>query len=144
MSPEATSRLDILLAEDDPDDRFLLVRALRQARPGLAIGTASDGVDLMRLLHRCAPGQEPRLLLLDLNMPRLDGREVLVQLRQDCALSKIPVVVLTTSTGLEDRDFAQRQLAREFISKPDDYGKTVAVLGQVLHRHLSAAAGAGT
>lgn len=142
MSPETPPPLDILLAEDDPDDRFLLVRALRQARKGLVIGTASDGVDLMSLLQRCAPGQAPRLLLLDLNMPRLDGREVLVQLRQDAALSRIPVVVLTTSTSAADRDFAHRQLAREFISKPDDYAETVAVLGRILTRHLGPDPGA--
>ena len=91
----------LVMAEDDPDDRFLLQRALRRVAPSLSPLLLSDGVELMQHLgNREAP--LPRLLLLDLNMPRMDGLEVLLRLRADARLSAIPAVVLTTSGESEN------------------------------------------
>jgi CheY-like chemotaxis protein len=98
----------ILMADDDPDDRMLAEDALREARLINQFRTVVDGEELMDYLHGrgayAAPGSAPRpgLILLDLNMPRKDGREALREIKSDPALRHIPVVVLTTSRAEED------------------------------------------
>ena len=85
--------LRIVIAEDDPDDLFLLQHALRQACPGAVITALRDGVELLVQLRSCAPSELPDLIFIDLNMPRMDGREVLRQLQQDPHLSSVPLTV---------------------------------------------------
>src|SRR3712207_3683647 len=106
--PDAPSPITILLADDDEDDRVMTRDALRDARLHNDLRFAIDGVDLMDYLYRRGrhsdPARSPRpgMILLDLNMPRMDGREALREIKQDPDLRSIPVVVLTTSKAEED------------------------------------------
>ena len=111
----------ILLADDDPDDRAFTLRALRQNRLSNDVHTVEDGEELMDFLRRRgAYGDAPRpdVILLDLNMPRMDGREALEQIKSDASLRKIPVVVLTTSEA--DQDIVQTYDlgVNAFVTKP--------------------------
>src|SRR5690242_476586 len=99
----ATRPITILLADDDPDDCLLAREALEESRLANDLHVVGDGEELLDYLHRRGayedPASSPRpgLILLDLNMPRKDGREALREIRQDPDLRRIPIVVLTTS-----------------------------------------------
>ena len=114
----------ILLAEDDPDDRLLTVRALKKNRLANEIKWVEDGEDLMDYLyHRGSygpPNNSPRpgLILLDLNMPRMDGREALQKIKADAELRRIPVVVLTTSQAELDILQSYDLGVNAFVTKP--------------------------
>lgn len=125
MSSEIALVGDLMLADDDADDRFLITRALGRCRADLQVQIACDGIEVMeQLRERCRGGQcLPRLILLDLNMPRMDGREVLRALKADVALRDIPVVVLTTSVETDDLRRAYKLGAASFISKPEEFGQ---------------------
>lgn len=114
---------DILLVEDDPGDAGLTKAALAQARILCKLHHVSDGVEAMAFLRRQgvhANAPIPHLVLLDLNMPRMGGREVLAAMRGDEALHKIPVVVLTTSDVEADIETSYELGANSFITKPVD------------------------
>ncbi|AVM73520.1 response regulator [Magnetospirillum gryphiswaldense] len=114
---------DILLVEDDPGDAGLTKAALAQARILCKLHHVSDGVEAMAFLRRQgihADAPTPHLVLLDLNMPRMSGREVLAAMRGDEALHKIPVVVLTTSDVEADIETSYELGANSFITKPVD------------------------
>lgn len=143
MDPDASqARLDLLIAEDDPDDLFLLLRALRRVAPGLQIAVTRDGIELCERLDMLGPSAAPRLVLLDLNLPRRDGREVLARLRQQG--SAVATVVLTTSVERQDHDGARALGAVEVLAKPDDFRALVEVMGGIVARHLSQSAGASS
>jgi CheY-like chemotaxis protein len=111
----------ILLVEDDLDDVELTRRALMEHKLLLNLDVVGDGEEAMRYLRKQAPFENkklPDLVLLDLNLPRLDGREVLAQIRADEHLRALPVVILTTSTDDEDVIKAYNLFANCFISKP--------------------------
>ena len=116
--------VEILMADDDPDDRLLAERALREYRLKNGIRFVEDGEELMDYLYRrgkySAPGAAPTpgLILLDLNMPRKDGREALAEIKRDPVLHKIPVVVLTTSKAEEDIVRAYDLGVNSYITKP--------------------------
>ena len=112
---------DVVLADDDPDDQFMIRRALGRCCPGLAVHGVRDGLELMDYLQGRLCAELPRLVLLDLNMPRMDGREVLHALRMDPLLGSLPVVVLTTSVEKGDRRGAAELGASAFVSKPDGF-----------------------
>ena len=115
--------LRILLVEDDDDHVFLIRRALADVEGvAVAIEVAGDGEQAIQRLARSRfePGGRPQLVLLDLKMPRMDGLEVLRQLRADEAARGLPVVVLTSSERQEDREEALRQGATWFVCKPTD------------------------
>ena len=95
----------ILLMEDDPGDVELILEALRGSRVALSVERVGDGEEGMRYLRRQgehAAATRPDLILLDLNMPRMDGREVLLEVKRDAGLRSIPVLVLTTSDAETD------------------------------------------
>jgi CheY-like chemotaxis protein len=124
----------ILMAEDDSDDRLLAREALEESGLGGDLRFVENGAELMDYLcHRnqfAAPGSAPRpsLILLDLNMPRKDGREALKEIKANVDLCNIPVVVFTTSRA--DTDIARiYQLgANSFISKPTAFDALVKVM----------------
>lgn len=114
----------IMIADDDPDDRLLIEEALEEAHFDCPVEFFTDGQDLLDYLygrgdyaHR-PQALLPSLLLLDLNMPRMDGREALQKIKQDPRLRRIPVVVLTTSSSEEDVLQAYDLGANSFITKP--------------------------
>lgn len=124
----------ILLADDDPDDLMLTTRALQRNRLANQIKTVQDGEELMEYLqHRGAyddPEKAPRpgLILLDLNMPRKDGREALQEIKSDPNLRRIPVVVLTTSEAEQDVLRSYDLGVNAFVTKPVTFeGLTSAI-----------------
>ena len=113
----------ILLADDDPDDRELTQRALQRSRVRNSVRCVEDGEELLEYLRRegrFAENDAPRpgLILLDLNMPRMDGREALEQIKKDPKLRKIPVVVLTTSDAEQDIVRSYDLGVNAFVTKP--------------------------
>jgi two-component system, response regulator len=138
MSPSARPNV-ILLADDDPDDLEMTQRALAKNNMDAEIYTVRDGEELLDFLnHRgaCAPparSPTPSLILLDLNMPKMDGREALAKIKSDPKLSRIPVVVMTTSTADQDIARAYELGSNSFISKPitlNELADITKVLGQ--------------
>jgi chemotaxis family two-component system response regulator Rcp1 len=113
----AAAPIEILLVEDNPADVRLTVEALKEARVRNRLHVARDGVEAMAML-RSDSTPRPDLILLDLNLPRKDGREVLQEVKQDEALRHIPVVILTTSQADQDIIQCYRLLANAFITKP--------------------------
>lgn len=123
--------VSILMADDDADDRLLTERALRQGFPQSGhLRTVSDGEELMGYLRKaCADGQPlPDLILLDLNMPRMDGREVLRALKHDPDFRLIPVIVLTTSAAQEDILKSYELGVNAFVTKPAAFEELVKAM----------------
>ena len=113
----AATPIEILLVEDNPADVRLTVEALKEARVRNRLRVARDGVEAMAML-RSDSAPRPDLILLDLNLPRKDGREVLQEIKQDEALRHIPVVILTTSQAEQDILQCYRLRANAFVTKP--------------------------
>lgn len=113
--------VEILLIEDNPGDARLAWEAIREAKVLHHLRWVPDGVEALSYLRRegqYADAQRPDLILLDLNLPRKDGREVLAEIKNDDNLRRIPVVVLTTSQAEEDIAKAYHLNANCYISKP--------------------------
>lgn len=122
---------DILLVEDDPADAGLTRAALAHARILCKLYHVHDGVEALDFLRKKgvhADAPTPHLVLLDLNMPRMCGREVLEVLRADAALAKIPVVVLTTSDVEADIETSYQLGANSFITKPVDIDQFISAI----------------
>lgn len=117
-------KLNVLVAEDDPDDRLLTDAAFASHRHVTSLTFVEDGQRLMDYLHRQDIYRDsrafptPDLILLDLNMPRKDGREALAEIKSDPALRMTPIVILTTSRGQEDVLRSYDLGANSFIVKP--------------------------
>jgi len=123
--------VQILLCEDNPADVRLTVEALKDGKIINDLTVAEDGVEALRVLRRegeHADAKRPDLILLDLNMPRMDGREVLEEIKNDESLRRIPVVVLTTSTDDEDVLRSYDLHANCYISKPVDLEQFLRVV----------------
>lgn len=124
----------ILMADDDDDDRLLAQDALAESQLDGSLHFVENGEDLLDYLWRRgkyeAPGEAPRpgLILLDLNMPRKDGREALREIKSDPELRRIPVVVLTTSKADTDVGAIYELGANSFISKPFQFEALVNVM----------------
>lgn len=128
------SSIEILLVEDNPGDVRLTLEALKEARVYNKINTVPDGVEAIRYLRRVdeyAQVTRPDLILLDLNLPRKDGREVLAEIKADPDLKRIPVVVLTTSNAEEDILRTYSLHANCFISKPVDLNQFMKVVQSI-------------
>jgi len=116
--------IEILLVEDSPSDTELTQEALREAKVRNHLSTVEDGVLAMDFLRRrgvFAGAPRPDLIMLDLNLPRKDGREVLAEIKEDPELKTIPVVVLTTSQADQDILRAYHLHANCYITKPVDF-----------------------
>lgn len=133
MHPK-TKPITILLADDDADDRMLTRDAFEESRLQNVLETVEDGEELMDyLLHRGKYSGEnakphPSLILLDLNMPRKDGREALKEIKSSPELKNIPVIILTTSTAEEDIFRTYDLGVNSFIIKPVTFGGLVDVI----------------
>jgi CheY-like chemotaxis protein len=126
-----TRPVDILLVEDNPGDVRLTKEALKDAKVLNEIYVARDGVEAMQFVHRegsFANAPMPDLILLDLNLPRKDGREVLAEIKKDPKLQHIPVVVLTTSKADEDIIKTYNLHANAYITKPVDLNRFVEIM----------------
>lgn len=122
MNPNTiTTPIEVLLVEDNPGDVLLTQEALRDDKLKINLNVVSDGEEAMNFLRRCGPykfAPRPALVLLDLNLPRKDGREVLAEIKNDAVLKCLPIVVLTTSQTDEDIMKAYSLNANCYIQKP--------------------------
>jgi chemotaxis family two-component system response regulator Rcp1 len=119
-------RIEVLLVEDNPGDARLTREAFHDANPSIRVHVASDGVDAMhflRLEHLYFDSPRPDLILLDLNMPRMDGREVLAIVKSDEELKSIPIVILTTSDAETDIAQSYQLRANCYLTKPVELGE---------------------
>ena len=126
-----TRSIEILLVEDNPGDARLTMEAMRDAKVRNRIHVVEDGVEAMEFLRRQGRyGDAPRpdLILLDLNLPKMDGREVLAEVKADPNLKRIPVVVLTTSQAEEDVLRAYDLHANCYVTKPVDLAQFMKIV----------------
>jgi CheY-like chemotaxis protein len=134
MSTKYTRPVEILLVEDNPGDVRLAVEALKEGKVHVNMSVAEDGVEAMDFLRRQGKYRDaprPDLILLDLNMPRKDGRAVLAELKADEELKRIPVVVLTTSKAEEDIVKTYNLNANCYITKPVDLDQFIHVVKSI-------------
>ncbi len=126
--------LSVLLVEDDPGDVMIAQEALAAGRLNTDLHVVTDGVEAMSYLKKeegYADAARPDLILLDLNLPRKSGHEVLAEVKQDPALRRIPVVVLTTSQAQEDIAKSYDLHASVHVSKPVDFDQFTQVVRQI-------------
>lgn len=133
-SSETVNAVEILLVEDSPGDVRLTQEALKEAKVRNRLHVVMDGVEAMDYLKRRgrhADAPRPDVILLDLNLPRKDGREVLQEIKADPDLQTIPVVVLTTSRAEEDVIKAYENHANCYITKPVDFEQFIKVVKSI-------------
>jgi chemotaxis family two-component system response regulator Rcp1 len=126
--------VDILLVEDNPGDVRLTMEVFRGGRLRNRLNVASDGVeaiDFLRRRGRYSDARRPHLVLLDLNLPRKDGREVLAEIKTDLELKEIPVVILTTSAAADDILNSYSLHANCYITKPVDLDQFIGVVQHI-------------
>ena len=126
----------ILIADDDPDDRMLMKEALEENEFPHSVHFVSDGAELLDYLYKRGRfGFEktfrPNLILLDLNMPKIDGLEALAYIKADAGLKRIPVIILTTSVAEQDIIKAYDLGVNSFICKPSGFDKLVEVVREI-------------
>ena len=126
--------IEVLLVEDNPGDVRLTIEAMRESKVLVNLSLAPDGEEALRFLRKEGAYQgvaRPDLILLDLNLPRKDGREVLADIKADASLRRVPVVVLTTSRAEEDILRTYDLHANCFITKPVDLDKFITVVRSI-------------
>jgi DNA-binding response OmpR family regulator len=134
MKPADIRPIEILLVEDSPSDAEFTNEALKEAKVRNHLSIVEDGVQAMEFLRRqgrYSNAPRPDLIMLDLNLPRKDGREVLAELKADDKLKMIPVVVLTTSRAEEDIIRAYKLHANCYITKPVDFQQFLTVVRSI-------------
>jgi len=132
--PQLLNAIDVLLVDDDPGDTLMIREAFEHNKVKNELQCVSDGVQAMQYLRRegeYASAPRPDLILLDLNLPRKDGREVLAEIKSDPALATIPVVVLTTSHAEEDVLKSYQLHANAYVTKPVDFERFIEVVRQI-------------
>jgi len=132
--PTTGHPIEILLVEDNPGDVRLTVEGLKESKVRNNLHVTRDGVEAMAFLRRegqHARAVRPDLILLDLNLPRMDGREVLSELKSDPKLKTIPVVVLTTSRAEQDVLRSYELQANCYITKPVDLEQFISVVKSI-------------
>ncbi|MFB7653385.1 MULTISPECIES: response regulator [unclassified Streptomyces] len=133
MTTPATP-IDVLLVEDDPGDELMTREAFEDNKIGNTLHVVRDGEEALDFLYRRAGHAEaprPDLILLDLNLPKYDGRQVLEKIKSDSELSDIPVVVLTTSAAEEDILRSYKLHANAYVTKPVDLDQFIAAVRQI-------------
>jgi CheY-like chemotaxis protein len=126
--------IDVLLVEDDPGDVLMTREAFQHYKIRNQLHVVTDGEQALQFLHRTgeyASAPRPGLILLDLNLPRRDGLEVLAELKADPRLRVIPVVILTTSQAEEDILRSYSLHANAYVSKPVDFERFMEVIRQI-------------
>jgi CheY-like chemotaxis protein len=126
--------ISVLLVEDDPGDVMLVREAFAADKVGNTLSVVNDGVEAMRFVRaegEYAGAERPDLVLLDLNLPRKSGAEVLAEIKSDPQLSTIPVVVLTTSQAEEDVLRSYEMHANAYVTKPVDFDRFGEIVRQI-------------
>jgi CheY-like chemotaxis protein len=130
-APDQPAPIEVLLVEDDPGDVLLIQEAFEDNKLHNSLHVVSDGEQAIAYLRQEGEYEEcprPDLVLLDLNLPRKDGREVLAEVKADEQLRTIPIVVLTTSDAEEDVLRSYQLHANAYVSKPVDFQRFVSVV----------------
>jgi CheY-like chemotaxis protein len=130
----SSKAVEILLVEDSPGDVRLTIEALKEAKVTNNLSVVQDGVEAMDFLQQKGSYKDatrPDLILLDLNLPRKDGREVLAEIKSDSNLKRIPVVILTTSRAESDILKAYDLHANCYITKPVDFKQFMTVVKSI-------------
>jgi CheY-like chemotaxis protein len=136
-----SQRVQILLVEDDPDDVLLMSHVLRETATFSDLHVAMDGEEAMSLLRGeagFAGAPVPDVVLLDLNLPKKDGRQVLAEIKSDPQLRRIPVIVLTTSAAEQDVLRSYDMHANAYVQKPVGYTGLLDVVRSIQHFWLDA------
>jgi CheY-like chemotaxis protein len=134
MTEATLNVIDVLLVEDDPGDVLMTREAFEHHRISNTLHVVDDGVEAIQFLRkegRFADVPRPGLILLDLNLPRKDGREVLAEIKSDENLCDIPVVVLTTSSAEQDVLRSYKLHANAYVTKPVNFHRFVEVVRQI-------------
>ena len=134
MNDAPLTVIDVLLVEDDPGDALMTQEAFEHHKIRNTLHVVKDGVEALTFLRRegeYADAPRPGLILLDLNLPRKDGREVLAEVKADAELRHIPVVVLTTSDAEEDILRSYSLHANAYVTKPVDFDRFIEVVRQI-------------
>jgi len=134
VQPNGAAPIEVLLVEDDPGDVLMTQEAFAEHKVGNRLAVVSDGEEALAYLRRegkYADAVRPDLVLLDLNLPRRDGRQVLAEIKADQDLRQIPVVVLTTSQADEDILRSYSLHANAYVTKPVDFDSFIAVVRQI-------------
>jgi two-component system, chemotaxis family, response regulator Rcp1 len=140
IAKEACRPIEILMVEDNPGDVRLTVEALKEGKVRNNFHTVEDGVEALAFLRRQGPyadAPRPDLVLLDLNLPKKTGREVLAEIKQDPELKRIPVVILTVSQAEQDILKSYNLHANCYITKPVDLDQFLAVVKSIENFWLS-------
>jgi CheY-like chemotaxis protein len=130
----AENQRNVLMADDDDEDCFLAKEALEATGTKAGFSSVQDGLELMsNLVERARTNPEglPNVILLDLNMPRKHGREVLLEIKSEPELQHIPIVILTTSEEEEDMVFTRKAGADTFMTKPNTFVEWVELMKSV-------------
>ncbi|MGW6447532.1 response regulator [Lentzea sp. NPDC055074] len=134
MPDTSMTVIDVLLVEDDPGDALMTQEAFEHHKIRNTLHVVKDGVEALEFLRRegeYVNAPRPGLILLDLNLPRKDGREVLSEIKADAELRSIPVVVLTTSEAEEDILRSYSLYANAYVTKPVDFDRFIEVVRQI-------------
>jgi CheY-like chemotaxis protein len=134
MTTPAASPIDVLLVEDDPGDELMTREAFEDNKIGNTLHVVRDGEEALDFLYRRGDHTDaprPDLILLDLNLPKYDGRQVLEKIKSDPELAHIPVVVLTTSAAEEDILRSYKLHANAYVTKPVDLDQFIAAVRQI-------------
>ncbi len=134
MSPVIVEAVEILLIEDNPGDVRLTEEALKEGKVRNNLSVVADGVEAMAFLRRegkYAASPRPDVILLDLNLPKKDGREVLAEIKRDSHLKRIPVVILTSSEAEQDILKTYNLHANCYITKPVDLEQFITVVKSI-------------
>jgi len=134
--------VNVLLVEDNPGDVRLTQEAFKEAKMSINLDVTMDGAEAIKFLRKEAPYEEtviPDLILLDLNLPKKDGREVLKEIKTDDLLKRIPVVVLTTSNAEQDIMKSYNLHVNCYINKPVDFEKFFDIIQKIEEFWLSTA-----
>jgi chemotaxis family two-component system response regulator Rcp1 len=134
VKAEVGTPLEVLLVEDSPGDVRLTQEAFREANRAIRLHVASDGVEAMAFLKKQGPhahAPRPHLILLDLNLPKMDGREVLAHIKEDEQLKTIPTVILTTSEAEGDILTSYKLQANCYLTKPVQLDEFEAIVRSI-------------
>ncbi len=141
--PQSAATPTVLIAKDSPDDCLIAMRAWEESTSGFDVRFVHDGRELLDYLHRRRKYRDtpdlpwPRLILLDLNMPRKDGRKVLVELRSHPEWRHIPTVVFSDSLKPQDIQMAETSGAYDFINKPGTFNEYQRIIKELGHMALT-------
>ncbi len=137
---EDKAPIEVLLVEDSPGDVRLTREAFREASKSIRLSVVSDGVEAMAFLRRervHAQAPRPDLILLDLNLPKMDGREVLALIKNDATLKMIPTVILTTSVAEADIAHSYELQVNCYVSKPAEWDAFASLMKNIIDFWLS-------